>query len=296
VRGIVLAGRELLGRCGGLAPAGRRFRHRPIVGTLPLAVRQAWWKWRPRRVSQPGRIRVEVSVVLDVRRWLSGRAEAGRNLARRGCTSDIRNSGSLRVFPVYRILRWPRKTHSKALKLDRPDSSSMATELGKLVVDQHLATEEEVEKCLALQLKAARADSGLRWRRSSSARASSRPARWPASSDPPGQQVQQIPGYQILAKLGSGRWPPCSRPDSSASTGSSPSKSCREGFPKTPTMSTASTRKARRPQSLTTQHRPGHRRGRGGGYHYFVMEYVEGRTLGDDLEAGRVMTRPRRWS
>ena len=83
-----------------------------------------------------------------------------------------------------------------------PIPSSMDTELGKLVVDQHLATDEEVDKCLALQ---ARSSSDLtladllvregvvtenQIRRVKKTLAVSRSS--------------QIPGYQIMAKLGSG--------------------------------------------------------------------------------------------
>jgi len=165
----------------------------------------------------------------------------------------------------------------------------MDTELGKLVIDQHLATGEEVDKCLALQLKQTISDNELtlsdllvregmvtesQIHRVKSALQVSRSS--------------QIPGYQILSKLGSGAMATVFKarqlsldrivaikvlPKKLSENADYVDRFYKEG------KAAAKLNHANIVQAIDV--------GEAGGYHYFVMEYVEGRTLGDDLAPGK---------
>jgi serine/threonine-protein kinase len=163
----------------------------------------------------------------------------------------------------------------------------MDTELGKLVVDQRLATDDEVDKCLALQAGSGSelplADLLVREgvvtenqiRRVKGTLAASRGS--------------QIPGYQIIAKLGSGAMATVFKarqlsldrivaikvlPKKLSENADYVERFYKEG------KAAAKLNHPNIVQAIDV--------GEAGGYHYFVMEYVEGRTLGDDLEAGKV--------
>jgi len=168
-----------------------------------------------------------------------------------------------------------------------PIPNSMDTELGKLVVDQHLATDEEVDKCLALQAHSSNdltlTDLLVRegvvtenqMRRVKRTLAASRGS--------------QIPGYQIIAKLGSGAMATVFKarqlsldrivaikvlPKKLSENADYVDRFYKEG------KAAARLNHPNIVQAIDV--------GEAGGYHYFVMEYVEGRTLGDDLESGKV--------
>jgi len=86
-----------------------------------------------------------------------------------------------------------------------PIPSSMDSELGKLVVGQHLATDKEVDKCLALQAKHADSDNELTLadmlvREGVVAESQIHRVKKALQAS----RNSQIPGYQILSRLGSG--------------------------------------------------------------------------------------------
>ncbi len=168
-----------------------------------------------------------------------------------------------------------------------PIPNSMDTELGKLLVDQRLATDEEVDKCLALQ---ARVENNLTLSdllvREGVVTESQmhRVKRTLAAS-----RTSQIPGYQIISKLGSGAMATVFKarqlsldrivaikvlPKKLSENADYVDRFYKEG------KAAAKLNHPNIVQAIDV--------GEAGGYHYFVMEYVEGRTLGDDLEAGKV--------
>jgi len=171
-----------------------------------------------------------------------------------------------------------------------PIPSSMATELGKVVVEQHLATEEEVDKCLSIQLSEASTDSDLTFSEvlvREGVVTASQMARVKKTIQ--ASRSSQIPGYQILAKLGSGAMATVFKarqlsldrivaikvlPRKLSENAEYVDRFYKEG------KAAAKLNHANIVQAIDV--------GEAGGYHYFVMEYVEGRTLGDDLETGKV--------
>ncbi len=170
-----------------------------------------------------------------------------------------------------------------------PIPSSMDTELGKLVVEQHLATDNEVDKCLTLQAQqvgtdgeASLADVLVR----ESVVTESQICRVKKALQ--ASRSSQIPGYQILAKLGSGAMATVFKarqlsldrivaikvlPKKLSENADYVDRFYKEG------KAAAKLNHPNIVQAIDV--------GEAGGYHYFVMEYVEGRTLGDDLAPGK---------
>ncbi len=168
-----------------------------------------------------------------------------------------------------------------------PIPSSMDTELGKLVVDQRLATDDEVGKCLALQARSSNALTlaDLLVREGVvTENQIGRVKRTLAAS-----RSSQIPGYQIISKLGSGAMATVFKakqlsldrivaikvlPKKLSENADYVDRFYKEG------KAAAKLNHPNIVQAIDV--------GEAGGYHYFVMEYVEGHTLGDDLESGKV--------
>lgn len=182
---------------------------------------------------------------------------------------------------------------------DKPNAStsmSMDTELGRLVVERKLATQEEVDHCLNVQQGASapvvEANSGsladvlvregvVTKRQISRLKAEVEESR----------RGQQIPGYQILGKLGAGAMATTFKarqlsldrlvaikvlPRRLSENADYVERFYKEG------RAAAKLNHANIAQAFDV--------GEAGGYHYFVMEYVEGTSLGDQLEEGRVFT------
>ncbi len=173
-----------------------------------------------------------------------------------------------------------------------PIPSSMDTELGKLVIGQHLATDEEVDKCLALQASQATSNSeltlaGLLVREGVVTENQIRRVK----KDLQVSRSSQIPGYQILSKLGSGAMATVFKarqlsldrivaikvlPKKLSENADYVDRFYKEG------KAAAKLNHPNIVQAIDV--------GEAGGYHYFVMEYVEGPTLGDNLSPGTVYT------
>ena len=167
--------------------------------------------------------------------------------------------------------------------------ASLETELGRLVVDTRLATQEEVERCRALKLQdpspkplahllieqGVVTDSQIR-RITSSIEESRR---------------QQIPGYRILGKLGAGAM-------------ATVFKGKQLSLDRTVAIKVLPKKLSENAEYVERFYKEGKAAarlnhpnivqaidvGEANGYHYFVMEYVEGHTLHDELAVGKVFS------
>ena len=172
-------------------------------------------------------------------------------------------------------------------------STSMDAELARLVVEQHLATTEEVQECMnALQpgegedaknmtLAAVMVRGGVVTQRQID-----RIKQTIAAS-----RSQQIPGYQLLGKLGSGAM-------------ATVFKGRQISLDRTVAIKVLPRKLSENAEYVKMFYREGKAAaklnhpnivqafdvGEAGGYHYFVMEYVEGHTLWDELAAGKVFS------
>ena len=166
--------------------------------------------------------------------------------------------------------------------------SSMDTELGRLVVEQHLATPDEVENCLSLRqaddagdLAAIMVAQGV-----VTANQIERAKRTIEAS-----RSQQIPGYQIISKLGAGAMATVFKarqlsldrvvaikvlPKRLSENVEYVERFYKEG------KAAAKLNHANIVQAIDV--------GEASGYHYFVMEYVEGDTLHEMLTERKVLT------
>ena len=172
------------------------------------------------------------------------------------------------------------------------DRQQNDTELARLVVEQRLATQDEVDLCL-----------GARLGRGQDARNQSLADVMVVRGVVTKGQIdrikttleatrgQQIPGYQILGKLGAGAMATVFKarqlsldrlvaikvlPRKLSENAEYVERFYKEG------KAAASLNHANIVQAFDV--------GEAGGYHYFVMEYVEGHTLYDELQTGKVFT------
>ena len=163
-------------------------------------------------------------------------------------------------------------------------------ELARLVVEKELASREEVDACLAGQKESSAAGASvglgqLLVQRGCLTR--SQLARLRSSME--ATRGQQIPGYQLLSKLGSG---------STAAV----FKARQISLNRIVALKVMPQRLSRDPEYVKRFYKEGEIAaklnhpnivqaidiGEAGGYHYFVMEYVEGKTVHDELAAGKV--------
>ena len=171
-----------------------------------------------------------------------------------------------------------------------PDS--MDTELGRVVVESGLATQEDVQECLAMQdqegddpsqrsLAAVLVRQGVVTDRQIERIKKSIEA----------ARGQQIPGYQLLKKLGAGAMATVFMAkqislDRTVAIKVLPRKLSESAeYVKMFYKEGKAAAKLNHPnivQAIDV--------GESGGYHYFVMEYVEGHTLFDELAEGKVFT------
>jgi eukaryotic-like serine/threonine-protein kinase len=163
------------------------------------------------------------------------------------------------------------------------------TMLGRMIVDQGFATREEVEDCLAMQSELAKeqnqrsladllVENGYVTR--------SQVERVRPSIEEQGS-VQQIPGYQILSKLGAGAM-------------AAVFKAKQISLDRTVAVKVLPKRMSDNPEFVDRFYKEGKAAaklnhpnivgavdvGEANGFHYFVMEYVEGVTVFDKLEKG----------
>jgi len=169
--------------------------------------------------------------------------------------------------------------------------ASMDTELGRLVVEQHLATPEEVKNCLALRTSRDGGEgtdlAGIMV--AQGVVTASQIAR--AKKTIEASRNQQIPGYQMLSKLGAGAMATVFKarqlsldrvvaikvlPKRLSENAEYVERFYKEG------KAAAKLNHANIVQAIDV--------GEASGYHYFVMEYVEGQTLHEMLGERQVFS------
>jgi serine/threonine-protein kinase len=172
------------------------------------------------------------------------------------------------------------------------DSSSLDTEISRLVVEQRLATAEEVERCLAVRAAEAANRNQMTLasvlvREGVVTRAQVDRVKQSADLS----RSQQIPGYQILGKLGAGAM-------------ATVFKARQISLDRTVAIKVLSKRLSENPEYVERFYKEGKAAarlnhpnivqaidvGEAGNYHYFVMEFVEGHTLHDELTSGKVFS------
>ncbi len=171
--------------------------------------------------------------------------------------------------------------------------ASFDTELGKLVVEQNFATIGEVEAAKSLQVGQANEASQktLAQILVEEGVVTERQIKRLKRSIEESRSGQQIPGYQIKAKLGSGAM-------------ATVFKARQISLDRLVAIKVLPRRLSENRDYVERFYKEGKAAaklnhpnivqafdvGEAGGYHYFVMEYVEGHTLYDELAAGKVFT------
>ena len=168
-------------------------------------------------------------------------------------------------------------------------AASMDTDLGRLVVEQNLATQDEVDRCLTMRDQGSADASGnslaqvLVHENVVTASQMDRAKRAIEAT-----RGQQIPGYRIISKLGAGAMATVFKarqlsldrvvavkvlPKRFSENAEYVEMFYKEG------MAAAKLNHPNIVQAIDV--------GEASGYHYFVMEYVEGHTLYDEIAAGK---------
>jgi serine/threonine protein kinase len=163
---------------------------------------------------------------------------------------------------------------------------------GKMAVEQGFCTEEELKKCAA-RLKARSAESPttlgqlmvdlnvITKAQADRLRTNIR--------DTKSTAVHQIPGYQVLGKLGQGAMAIVYRAKQISLDRTVAVKVLPKRFTENPDYVERFYKEGRAAAKLNHNNIvQAFDVGEAGGYHYFVMEYVEGKTLYDDLAKGKV--------
>ena len=171
---------------------------------------------------------------------------------------------------------------------DRPTAPSADEELTRAVVEQKLATQEEVERCLAAHAQSG-SDSLAETMVRETVLTPGQVTRVKALLE--ASRGQQIPGYQILSKLGAGAMATVFKarqisldrmvaikvlPRKLSENADYVRRFYKEG------KAAALLNHANIVQAFDV--------GESGGFHYFVMEYVEGHTLHDELASGKTFS------
>ncbi len=178
---------------------------------------------------------------------------------------------------------------------DDTNPVSMDTELGRLLVEHHLATQTEVDECLSIQVR-------LREENNQKTLAEILVERGVVtqgqlsrtrSKIEEAQTDRQIPGYKISSKLGSGAM-------------ATVFKAKQLSLDRMVAIKVLPRRLSDNAEYVERFYREGKAAaklnhpnivqafdvGEAGGWHYFVMEYVEGHTLYDELVTGKVFCEP----
>ena len=165
----------------------------------------------------------------------------------------------------------------------------MDSELGRQVLDQGLATREEVEQCL--QQASADSQKSLADVLIGNGVVTQRQIDRIKQGIEETRKGQQIPGYQILSKLGAGAMATVFKARQLSLDRVVAIKVLPRRFSESPEYvdrfykdgkAAAKLNHANIVQAIDV--------GEAGGYHYFVMEFVEGRTVYDDIAEGKAYT------
>ena len=169
--------------------------------------------------------------------------------------------------------------------------TSLETAIGRLVVETKLATAEEVEQCVALRQRLSTQDqdvpplSNLMVQQGLITESQIKRVRASVEES----RGQQIPGYRLKSKLGSGAM-------------ATVFKATQISLDRTVAIKILPRKLSENAEYVDRFYKEGKAAarlnhanivqafdvGEAGGYHYFVMEYVEGHTLHDELAQGKV--------
>jgi eukaryotic-like serine/threonine-protein kinase len=167
------------------------------------------------------------------------------------------------------------------------------TIFGKMAVEQGLCTDEELKKCIA-GLKARSTDSPttlgqLMIDLHVVTKSQADRLRLNIRDSKSSTAVHQIPGYQIQGKLGAGAMAIVYKARQISLDRTVAIKVLPKRFTENPDYVERFYKEGRAAAKLNHNNIvQAFDVGEAGGYHYFVMEYVEGKTLYDDLAAGKV--------
>ena len=171
------------------------------------------------------------------------------------------------------------------------DETSYDTVFGKMALDQGLCTDEELRRSIRelesrrkstpIMLKDLMIDLGYI--------TASQAERLKSSIKETKAAAHQIPGYKILGKLGAGAMAIVYRAKQLSLNRTVAIKVLPKRFTENPEYVQRFYKEGQAAAKLNHNNIvQAFDVGEAGGYHYFVMEYVEGKTLYDDLSAGKV--------
>jgi serine/threonine-protein kinase len=173
------------------------------------------------------------------------------------------------------------------------NETSYDTIFGRTAVEQGFCTEEELRRCLAEQgtrrktnpviLRDLMIELGYI--------TATQAERMKAGTKETKPAVHQIPGYKILGRLGAGAMAVVYKGTQLSLNRPVAIKVLPKRFTENPEYVERFYKEGRAAGKLNHNNIvQAYDVGEAGGYHYFVMEYVEGKTLYDDLTAGRIFS------
>ena len=167
------------------------------------------------------------------------------------------------------------------------------TIFGKMAVEQGICTEDELKKCIA-RLKAHAAENPTTLGQmmidvNVITRSQAERLRLSIRDSKGATAIHQIPGYQVQGKLGAGAMAIVYKAKQISLDRTVAIKVLPKRFTENPDYVERFYKEGRAAAKLNHNNIvQAFDVGEAGGYHYFVMEYVEGKTLYDDLAVGKV--------
>lgn len=172
--------------------------------------------------------------------------------------------------------------------------AAIESELARLVVDQNLAVQEEIDECLALLGEGEHSHKSLAEILVHKGFATERQIDRAMAKIQQSQEGTQIPGYRIMAKIGAGAM-------------ATVFKGRQLSLDRLVAIKVLPKRMSENPEYVERFYREGQAAaklnhanivqafdvGEASGYHYFVMEYVEGHTLYDEITGDEPLTEQR---
>ena len=176
--------------------------------------------------------------------------------------------------------------------MTEPIESNLDTQLGRLVVDQGLATEQDVKDCLSFIQEVGGDDTKQRSLAevlvANGIVTKKQISRLKTQVEELKGNAQQIPGFQILERLGAGAMATVFKARQVSLDRMVAIKVLPKRYTNSPEFVERFYAEGRAAAKLNHANIVGALDvGKSGEYHYFVMEYVEGMTLHDDLMAKR---------
>ncbi len=170
-------------------------------------------------------------------------------------------------------------------------SMSMDTEIGKLVVERGLATQEEVQNCLSLHGQADPSEGSLAQTLIQHGVVTPGQIQRVKKTIEDSRKGQQIPGFQILSRLGSGAMATTFKARQVSLDRPVAIKVLPKRLSENQEYVERFYKEGRAAAKLNHAHiAQAFDVGEAGGYHYFVMEFVDGHTLYDEMASGKVFS------